>query len=146
NWIQDNVALHAEFPLNSVDFKELWQLKSDTAKEELHLRNQSLPSVEAELKNASAFAAFMEIENSLKEANQEGEAVLQKYSLPMEESEIKALQKDLAGLLSMSAIIENQAYQSIIDDCRVSGHREERWRTLTEKLSGAVDRLFASHH
>ncbi|WKA49358.1 AAA domain-containing protein [Planococcus liqunii] len=146
NWIQDNLALHAEFPLNSVDFKELWQLKSDTAKEELHLRNQSLPSAEAELKNASAFAAFMEIENSLKEANQEGEAILQKYSLPIVESEIKALQKDLDGLLSMSAVLENQVYQSMMDDCRAGGHREERWRTLTDKLAGAVDRLFASYH
>ncbi|WKA56986.1 AAA domain-containing protein [Planococcus shenhongbingii] len=146
NWIQDNVAIDAAFPLNSVDFKELWQLKNDTTKEQLLLRHQQLPLAETELKNASSFAAFMEIENNLKTSNEEGKAVLQKYGLPMDKKEIKALQKDLNELLGMSAVLENPVYQSMMDDCRAGGHREERWRTLADKLTGAVDRLFASYH
>ena len=146
SWIQDNVSIDAEFPLNPVDFKELWQLKSETTKEELQLRNMHIPMVEAELQNASSFAAFMEIENNLKAANKEGKAVLQKYGLPMDEKEINGLQKDLNELLNMSSVLENQVYQSMMEDCQAGGHREERWRTLTEKMAGAVDRLFASHH
>ncbi|WP_223643517.1 AAA domain-containing protein [Planococcus sp. 4-30] len=145
-WIQDNVSINADFPLNAVDFKELWQLKCDIAKDELHLQNQSLPLIETDLKNALSFEAFMEIEDNLSLSNKEGEAVLQKYQLPVDEKEIKELQKDLNELLNMSSVLENQVYQSMLEDCRAGGHREERWRTLSEKLGGAVDRLFASHH
>ncbi|WKA53188.1 AAA domain-containing protein [Planococcus shixiaomingii] len=146
SWIQDTLAIDEEFPLNPVQFKELWQLKSDLAKEQLSLRNQKLPEGETDIQNASSFAAFVDIENNLEEANGEGKTVLEKYQLPLDEIVIQQLQKDIKGLLDMSAVLENPVYQSMMDDCRAGGTRETRWRELIEKLTGANERLFESYN
>lgn len=146
SWIQDELTMDQTFPLNNVDFTELWALKKELAKEDLPLHEQLLPEVGSDIQNSSSFTSFLDAEKQLEHANEQGKAILEKYKYPLEENELKILQKELDEIIGMSAITENGPFRLILDDVKAGGPREARWRELIEKLSGANERLFASYN
>ena len=146
SWIQDELSIDQTFPLNNVDFTELWALKKELAKENLPLQKQQLPKVGNDIQNSSSLASFLETEKQLQHANEEGKEILQKYSFPLDEQTLKALQKEVDGIISRSAILENETFQPILEDAQAGGSREERWRELIDRLTAGNERLFASYN
>ncbi|MCK1992170.1 DUF559 domain-containing protein [Peribacillus muralis] len=146
SWIQDEILLDETFPLSPLDFKELWELKERLSIESLLLRDQFLPTVGMHIQNSASFSSLIQTGQELSKYVELGNEVIEKYGYPKDERLLKQLLKDFKGLLSMSAILENTEYKSIIEDCKAGGVREQRWRKLLSELEQANEKMFEHYN
>jgi len=146
SWIHDNIPIEENFPLPSIEFKELWDLKNNLSKEKIRLREQILPVVDIDILNSNSFSAFLERGRHYAPYDSEGQEVLGKYELPRDKSLLKYLSKDTTNILNMTTVLENSNYKLIIEDCKAGGVREQRWHELLNKMIAANKSLFELHN
>jgi very-short-patch-repair endonuclease/DNA polymerase III delta prime subunit len=146
SWIQDAVSIDEKFPLSTTEFKEMWELKNKLTKESLLLKDQFLPIVDTHIQNSAAFSSFIENGQKLLEFDEDGREVVEKFNLPKNEDLLKKLLADFEGILSMSTILDNSDYKSIIEDCKAGGVREQRWRSLLNDIIAANEKMFEHYN
>ncbi|MDG5789794.1 AAA domain-containing protein [Evansella sp. AB-P1] len=146
SWIQDNIMMNANFPLEDSDFEELWQLKTHLRPEELALLNHDLPIVDNHLKNSTAFRSFIEEGKKLEQYNPSGQQVIEQYRFEKNKSKLVLLLKEAKNILSCLSVLSNTKLKEMVEDCKAGGLRESRWQEFSTQMSDAIERLFKLHH
>jgi len=145
-WIQDEVAMDVDFPLNKNQFTELWQLKQVLSKKDLLLKDQFLPVTEKHIPNAHRFTDMVKHGQELKNYDEEGSAIIEKYQLPEDEQKLTELRSDLQDLNAVAQILDNGDYQMIFKDLQAGGARERRWRDFVTEQTTANQQLFTLYN
>lgn len=133
-WIQDDISLDANFPLDLAEFREIWTLKEKLDTKDLLLKDAHLPVVNVHIQNEDSFKSLVHTGEELLPYHDNGKHVIGTYKLPNNMDYIEKLLTDIKSILSISPAIRQTSYQLIVEDCKAGGAREQRWRDFLLKM------------
>ena len=141
-WILDDVDMQSEFPLNEVEFKELWNYREKLTADELSLNFAILPRVDIDLRNEKDFEELVNEGQELVKTKFEGSRQLEFYQLPEDTNKVDEIISSLKTILDYENIIEHDSYKLVLNELYAGGIREERWRNLVNSMKNNCERLF----
>ncbi|WP_373281953.1 AAA domain-containing protein [Compostibacillus humi] len=141
-WILDDVEMESEFPLNEVEFKELWSLRDQLNANDLKLYNTNLPKIDVHIRNEKAFQELVNDGEKLAKGKDEGLKQLESHQLPSDISTIDEIINDFKTILHFKHVLQDEGYKSVLNDLRAGGIREERWRNLVDDMEENRTQLF----
>src|SRR5699024_1710182 len=141
-WLLDDLEIKAEFPINEVDFKELWRLRDMLNIDDLKLYSTILPKIDTDIRNEKSFKDFVQEGSELAETKDEGSKQLETYRLSNDISSLDGIIQILNTILDLKHITQNDGYQSILTDLRAGGIRRERWLKLVNDMQDSCNQLF----
>lgn len=142
DWIIDELDMEDSFPLNEVEFKELWNLRDQLNSNDLKLYSTTLPKIDVDLKNEESFKKFMDHGEQLAKGKNEGLTQFEALQLSDDISTVEEFIESLESILSFKNIIQDDGYKSVLNDLRAGGVREERWQNLIKNTEYACEDLF----
>ncbi|WP_099159044.1 AAA domain-containing protein [Virgibacillus ndiopensis] len=141
-WILDELDMETEFPINEVEFKELWNFRDSLNSEDLKLYSTMLPRIDSDIRNEKAFRDLVHDGEKLSKGKDEGYRQLESYRLPSDIPSLDEFIQNLNVILDFKHIIQDDGYKSIINDLKARGIREERWRKLVDEIQDNCKQLF----
>lgn len=145
-WIIDKVELNEEFPVNEVEFKELWRYRDNLSAEDLKLHSSILPVIDKDIRNNNSFKEFINRGNKLEQFKAKGFTYLESYQLPSDISALDELITSLNVLIESKLILENQGFISVLNDLRAGDSRKDRWIKLVENAKESCNQLFVYYN
>lgn len=141
-WILDDLKIDVEFPLNEVEFKELWKLRDSLNNNDLKLHFTTLPEVDIDLMNGKAFKELIQTGESLGENKEINSEQIDRYQLPLNISRIDEIIHELELVQTSESIINDDGYGLVFDDLYAGTIRKERWYNLVHDMEESCKQLF----
>ncbi|MBP1950685.1 AAA domain-containing protein [Virgibacillus litoralis] len=141
-WLLDDLHMEAEFPMEEVEFKELWNLRDQLSTEDLKLYSKTLPKIDADLRNEQSFKALIDEGEKLSKNKDEGSKQLYALHLSYDITEIEKYIQSLNTILDFKHVIQDEGYKLLLNDLRAGGIREERWKDLVDSMEDNCNKLF----
>lgn len=141
-WILDDLSMESAFPLNELEFKELWQFRDKLQSSDLKLNSTILPNINQDLMNEVAFKDLILEGEKLGANKDDNYKQIEIYNIPEDVSALEEIIEHLKQVLELKHITQNAGYKLIFNDMEAGGIREDRWRNFVNDIHKSNKELF----
>ncbi|KAB7705289.1 AAA family ATPase [Bacillus aerolatus] len=145
HWILDKVELNSTLPIALKEFEEMWELRGLLKKEELYLKDASLPKMNL-LKSPEEMKAWLSKGKKLKDQYNTSIIHTEKVLFPREAEYAQQLKTELSRVIEYKECFEEgTALQKVLDDYLAGGTRKERWVSFLSDIKTRTEEMAAIH-
>lgn len=141
-WILDELPMRSSFPLDELEFEELWKFREQLSADDLKLESENLPNINTDLMNKESFYSLVSEGEKLSRNKEDNFKQIEIYGLSEDTTSLEEVIRRLKIILDLKDITQNTGYKLIFKDLISGGIRKERWLDLVKDLEKRNKKLF----